>query len=345
MNSCKPNYPRNCWWIAARSEELGRKPLARQLLDEPVVMFRKEDGEAVALEDRCVHRWLPLSAGRLMGDTLVCGYHGFRYDCAGRCVKIPSQESIPRAARVRSYPVVECPPFVWIWMGDPARSGDVAIPRLEHLDDSGWVHIADYLHLKSNYFLLQENVLDLTHFAFVHATTLEFEGWDTQQQDEVSVEGQTVRFRRHLNKGPLAPFLTIPAGLPEAAVADTTTFGAMLLPGVHTAGIDIGDPYLGGNHGRDFRFRISHLTTPETSGTTHYWWVIGQNYGSAGSLESASVHDIITAAFKQDQDVLENIQHLVARDPRGSNAPEISVASDRSGIQARRVLQVMLDSD
>ena len=89
--------------------------MQRWILDYPVVLYRKEDGGIVALDDRCPHRWAPLSKGWLEGDTIVCGYHGFRYGPTGRCVRVPTQSSVPAKALVRSYPILERGPLVWIW--------------------------------------------------------------------------------------------------------------------------------------------------------------------------------------------------------------------------------------
>jgi phenylpropionate dioxygenase-like ring-hydroxylating dioxygenase large terminal subunit len=100
-------FLRNSWYVAARSAEVARKPLARILLNEPVALYRKEDGTPVALEDRCCHRQLPLSMGRLEGDELRCGYHGLKFDASGTCVEIPGQTAIPPQARVRAYPLLE----------------------------------------------------------------------------------------------------------------------------------------------------------------------------------------------------------------------------------------------
>jgi phenylpropionate dioxygenase-like ring-hydroxylating dioxygenase large terminal subunit len=62
-------FLRNSWYVAAWDREIGRRPLARMILGEPVVFYRQEDDRPVALEDRCCHRHLPLSFGRLAGDT------------------------------------------------------------------------------------------------------------------------------------------------------------------------------------------------------------------------------------------------------------------------------------
>jgi phenylpropionate dioxygenase-like ring-hydroxylating dioxygenase large terminal subunit len=77
-------FLRNSWYVAAWDREVSRAPLARMLLGEPVVLYRKADGTPIALEDRCCHRHLPLSRGRVEGDGLRCGYHGLRFDASGK---------------------------------------------------------------------------------------------------------------------------------------------------------------------------------------------------------------------------------------------------------------------
>ena len=100
-------FLRNFWYVAAYDHEVARKPFGRKVLGEPIVFFRKQDGTPVALEDRCVHRHLPLSMGKVVGDHLQCHYHGLRYDCTGKCVKVPGQNAIPPSARIKAYPVEE----------------------------------------------------------------------------------------------------------------------------------------------------------------------------------------------------------------------------------------------
>ena len=100
-------FLKNCWYAAAWDDEVSEVPLARTILNEPVVLFRTADGWPAALEDRCCHRGLPLSMGRVEGETLQCGYHGLRFDPGGQCVAVPGQSTIPPGARVRSFPLVE----------------------------------------------------------------------------------------------------------------------------------------------------------------------------------------------------------------------------------------------
>jgi nitrite reductase/ring-hydroxylating ferredoxin subunit len=84
-------FVRNAWYVAGWSQDLGKDQLlARTILNQPVVLYRKADGGVAALEDRCAHRFAPLSAGRLVGDDRVqCLYHGLEFDPAGNCAKNP----------------------------------------------------------------------------------------------------------------------------------------------------------------------------------------------------------------------------------------------------------------
>ena len=99
-------YVRNAWYVAAWETEIHQTPLARTILNEPVVMYRTPDGIA-ALEDRCCHRALPLSMGKVVGDNLQCGYHCLEFDASGECVKVHGQSRVTPGARVRSYPVLQ----------------------------------------------------------------------------------------------------------------------------------------------------------------------------------------------------------------------------------------------
>ena len=100
-------FPMNAWYAAAWDVDIKHELFPRTICGKHVVMYRKADGAVAALEDACWHRLLPLSKGRLQGDTVVCGYHGLKYDAQGRCTFMPSQETINPSACVRAYPVVE----------------------------------------------------------------------------------------------------------------------------------------------------------------------------------------------------------------------------------------------
>ena len=83
--------PRNQWYVAAWSKDIGREPIERWILDEPVALYRRESGEPVALHGRCPHRSFPLGKSRVFGDNIACGYHGIQFRPDGSCAGIPSQ--------------------------------------------------------------------------------------------------------------------------------------------------------------------------------------------------------------------------------------------------------------
>src|SRR5688572_26583055 len=165
-------FLRNFWYVAAWAHEVGEQPLARTFLNEAVILFRKQDGTPVALEDRCCHRHVPLSRGTRIGDTIQCWYHGLVFDASGRCIRVPGQDRVPPAARVKAYPVAERHRWVWIWMGDPALADPALIPDFRWLDHPEWGCKGTTYRVRCHYQLIIDNLLDLTHLAFVHATTI-----------------------------------------------------------------------------------------------------------------------------------------------------------------------------
>ena len=124
-------FLRNYWYVAAFGHEIGRNLLARTILGDKIVFYRTEDGSPIALANRCCHRQAPLSMGRLIGDTVECGYHGLTFDPTGEGLMVPGQKKIPSGAKVRKYPVAERWRWIWIWMGDPDLADETLIP--DHL--------------------------------------------------------------------------------------------------------------------------------------------------------------------------------------------------------------------
>ena len=162
---------RRYWYIGCPSSRLQDKPLAIRLFDLDLVLFRGASRVPHALLDRCCHRGVQLSLGRVEEGQLACRYHGWRYDGSGRCVLIPSMVAgrlVPDEMRVQSFPCVEQDGYVWIWSGGTVgpSSRPVAIPEFaDHLWRQGTVTI----NAASEHVL--ENNLDWCHPAFAHPWT------------------------------------------------------------------------------------------------------------------------------------------------------------------------------
>ena len=112
---------RSFWYIACAASRLRTAPRQCRVLDQDLVLFRDASGNPNALLDRCCHRGVRLSLGRVLEGTLACGYHGWRYDGTGKCVHIPSlpaDRRIPEGALVPAYPCCEQDGYVWVWIGE-----------------------------------------------------------------------------------------------------------------------------------------------------------------------------------------------------------------------------------
>ncbi|HXH84737.1 MAG TPA: aromatic ring-hydroxylating dioxygenase subunit alpha [Candidatus Tectomicrobia bacterium] len=161
--------PRDHWYIAAASVELGRRPLACVVLGEPLVLFRDADGRPAALLDRCAHRNMALSAGRVAGGCIECPYHGWRYDRAGRCTGIPAADgagAAPAVPRVRAYQATESDGYVWVFAGEgPAPRAPFRFP---HLREPGWTSFRMRTRFTASAVACLENFLDCPHTVFVH---------------------------------------------------------------------------------------------------------------------------------------------------------------------------------
>jgi vanillate O-demethylase monooxygenase subunit len=335
-----PNYPKNCWWVAARQSEVGREPLSRWLLDLPVVLYRTEAGEVVALDNRCIHRWAQISTGYLEGDNIVCGYHGAVYSPTGRCIRYPTQSKVPDIAKVRSYPVIERTPFVWIWMGDPEAVKDAPTPpEFPWFNNPQWLVADGFLPLSANYFLLHENVLDLTHFNYAHRKTFQVTDMPAPQYTR---KGNEVSFLLVQE-----PF-DIPAWQRPGLNLDHTHRREMLAtfvtPALHVVTMPMTDVQAGPQEQSRFESWVVHCVTPESPTKTHYWWLYSQNFGNVPGAREALRQGIHTA-FLEDKAILEGIQDMVLRDARGLDAQEVTFNGDAGGVQIRRVLQQLLNKE
>lgn len=165
-------YAENLWYVAASCVDiLPDEPLAVMVAGHAIVLYRTATGAVAALADRCCHRAAPLSLGRVEGDGLRCLYHGLKFDAQGCCIEIPGQPQIPKSARVPAYPVVEADTWVWLWIGDASRADPALIPKTT-LDREGWQYRRGHLDYDAQYHLINDNLTDFSHVAYVHAATL-----------------------------------------------------------------------------------------------------------------------------------------------------------------------------
>ncbi len=329
-------FLKNYWYVAASDTEVGRKPMRRVILGEPVVLFRKEDGTPVAFEDRCAHRHLPLSMGKLIGDTLQCHYHGLRYDETGNCVRVPGQDMIPPSAKVRTYPVVQRYHWVWIWMGDPALADPAKITDFHWLDDPNWGAMPQYLHVKANWQLIVDNLLDLTHLAFVHETTIGNSALVEHASVKVTRNQDNVVVTRWIIDQPAPPTFVKVGGFKNNVdrwqIIDFTP-PAFLRLDVGATPTGTGAPE--GRRVGGISMRNLNAITPETENTCHYFWGQAHDFDIHNRTTTEKVTEQIRTAFLEDVAVFEGQQINLDLIP---NPPQADINADTGVIQARRIL-------
>ena len=334
------NYPYHCWWVAGFSDEVDRDLRGRWLLDTPVLLYRTEDGRAVAIENRCSHRAAPLSLGCLTGDNVQCGYHGFTFSPQGECVHVPSMDKPLPAARIRSFPVIEREPFVWIYLGDPDRIDEMPPPPvLDWTGNDSFKFVTGRMDIKANYMLLKENVLDLTHFGYVHAKSFGITDW--VNPPKLTTDGDRVGYHQSFVHSPLPPIFADPLGVAPGTPFNRENYGWFVSPALQIAAVDLIDPETDEVKGR---FRVTHATTPVDATSMHYFYVLARDHGNSPE-EMQNLLKNSQIGFAEDEEMIEAVQATMSRDPRRSDALEVSVKADAPGVQARRAVQRWMERD
>jgi vanillate O-demethylase monooxygenase subunit len=329
-------FLRNFWYVAATDEEIGRKPLGRMILGEPIVLFRSEAGSPIAFEDRCPHRHLPLSMGKVVGDALQCHYHGLQFGSDGRCVRIPGQDVIPKAAKAKTYPLVERYHWIWIWMGDPELADPAAITDFHWLDDPNWGAKSSYLHVNANWQLIVDNLLDLTHLAFVHESTIGNAAIAEHAQTQVQRTANNVVVTRWvIDQAPPPTYKKVggfSGNVDRWQVIDFVPPGFLRLD-VGATPTGTGAPQ--GNRINGITMRNLNAITPETETTSHYFWGQAHDFDINNRETTNRIFEQIRTAFLEDVEVFSAQQRNLSLMP---NPPQVDIKADAGAIQARRVI-------
>lgn len=337
-------FLRNCWYGAAFSSEVTSRPFRRTFLCEHVVLFRTDNGEAVALEDRCAHRFVPLSKGKVRGETLECGYHGLRYDRSGQCVHNPhGAGSIPTRTRVAAYPTSERSGFIWIWMGEEGMADAGLIPQLPAFDSgSGYVAVSGYLHENANYELLTDNLLDLSHAEFLHPAFAKPAGPQTVRT-ELLRDGDTVYANRRTPATQPTAFLRS-LWTSTADVGDGRANISWAAPGVCV--LDVGIVDVGGRVEDGICAPSLHIVTPETELSSHYFWTMARNCRLEDTEFSERMRVGAAAIFEtEDKPMIEAQQAAMGGSADLVAERPIFLEGDAPATLARGILRAKIEAE
>lgn len=299
------------WYAAARSQDLGTRPLARTVLGHHLVLWRDRKGRARALRDRCLHRNALLSEGVVIGDTLGCPYHGWTYDGEGRVACVPSLqpgEALPRLA-VRAHATLEQGGLVWVWVGPrspelPEHAARRPFP-MPHWGEPGWGAYYMVTRFANGVTNLVENFMDVPHTVFVHR------GWfrtATRRATPITIArtptSVVVTYERPDDAIGWSDRLMNPRGLP---LSHSDAFHA---PN-HTR-VD----YLWGDRDAPERaFVITSTCTPITPTETEVYTLISYKLGAFNALARWWLPPYTRAVIRQDVAIMRNQGESLLRAP------------------------------
>jgi vanillate O-demethylase monooxygenase subunit len=328
------NFPKKCWYVAATSDEISEMPVGRRLLGQDVVLWRGLAGRVIAMENRCAHRAFPLSHGKVDAGRLVCGYHGCTYDAEGNCVHIPSQPLVPTGMRVPVFPVIEEPPFVWIWVGPPAAATGKQPPRRPWIADPQWSTFGSEWKVSANYLMVHEHYLDFSYAPVVHASDLPPGMSSMPAFNDVEVTEHAVTYTRILPAAPLAGWEADATGLDRTMSYSRRETGTFSSPALHLQRWDIESPT-----GGVYTTTRIHGITPETDTSTHIFMQSSRNYALDSRSVTTRLESFLAEVSRRDKSILE-----MAFSHSGYEAwrSGVEFQADAAIVRLRRIVGVML---
>ncbi|AFY76453.1 ring-hydroxylating dioxygenase, large terminal subunit [Pleurocapsa sp. PCC 7327] len=182
----------NHWYVVARSTEVRDEPIGVTLWHQAIVLYRDKTGKVHALEDRCPHRQVKLSHGKVIGNELECAYHGWRFNWEGNCVAVPylaSNQKLPNC-KIRRYPVRELDGFIWLFPGDLDKLDrnsiqPMGVPEWNHLN---YIATVSIIECKGHYSFLIENLMDMYH-GHLHD---DYQAWASAVLKDLNIDNKRV---------------------------------------------------------------------------------------------------------------------------------------------------------
>jgi len=308
-------FIRNNWYVAAFDDEFGGAPVARTLCGEEVVLYRKTDGQVVAMHDGCPHRLVPLSMGMIEGDNIRCKYHGMLFDGEGRCLQAPGKDASLGLRVSKVYETVERYGMIWVWIGEEAAD-PAKLPDLPWLASTEWAQTREHFTLACDHRFVIDNLMDLTHETYVHPETI---GQNELMEAPVAArrEADAAILERFMPDIDPPPYWAQMLGKPGRV--DRWQVCRFILPS--TVLIDSGVALVGtggfaGDRAEGVTGYVINLITPATERSCYYFLVQARDFArDADAATQARFNATMRALVQQDIDVLEAQQRYVDAHP------------------------------
>lgn len=325
----------NTWYVAAWSHEVNREPTALVVCELPLVLYRTDDGAPIALANRCAHRAYPLSAGRLVGNDIECGYHGFTYGPDGACVRVPAQGKLPSRARVTAYPVFEKDGWIWIWPGEAELADTTLIPDTHWMVDPEWATVTHKVLFKCRHDLIHDNLLDLTHESFLHKTTVG-DDYIYEHGITVEVDGSIVSVDRFMPAVQAPPLYARTMGTDGLFDRFHTT--EFHVPGYHV--LHSGITPQGSPREEGYLIKVLNGITPVDARTTWYHYAFSRNFAVDAQWATDELKTGLATVLQEDADALELQEQGMQSRPVGDH--DVLIGQDAGVSRARRILRLEL---
>ncbi|MBC7392902.1 MAG: aromatic ring-hydroxylating dioxygenase subunit alpha, partial [Variovorax sp.] len=274
------------------------------------------------------------------------GYHGLEMGCDGKTIAMPGQR-VRGFPAIRAYPVIERYGFVWVWPGDPAQADEAKLHRLEWAESPEWAYGGGLYHIECDYRLMIDNLMDLTHETYVHATSIGQPEID-ETPTKTTTEGDEVITARHMENIMAPPFWRM--ALRGNHLADDVPVDRWQIcrftPPSHVL-IEVGVAHAGnGGYNADAKFKASSIVvdfiTPETETSIWYFWGMARNFNPNDKALTASIREGQAKIFGEDLEMLERQQRNLSAHPHRAL---LKLNIDSGGVQSRRVLDRILAAE
>lgn len=328
----------NAWYMAAWSDELGEGLLHRRLLDLPVLLYRTGAGDPVAMIDRCPHRFAPLSRGERDGDAVVCPYHGLTFGADGACIRNPFSADLPKGAHVRTFPLQERDGIVWLWPGDPEKADAASIPDFSSLFvDGHGAPLKGLVPMAAGYEFGTDNLMDLSHIEFVHKGSFAGRGVIFAGTHSLRAEGNQLHSDWWMPNVP-APGHTY--GIYDPAMQCDHWLEMRWNPPASML-LEIGACPAGAPREGGVIVHQAHILTPETAGTTHYFWATTRSIPPSPQGD-AMLAALMGKAFSEEDKPLIEAAYANLDGADFWDAQPAFLGIDAGGTRARRLLQHLI---